>query len=238
MKKTLISLLALAGLAVAETTLPEVDTVITYTSDLGTGSENGGGYQGVIFTLNPINDTGRFEYDLGNYTMPSVLELTSITITGRTGYSNSDLQMVVIDDNTKKIVGISSGTAQGFDSTDSDMTFTFSGVELSTKASSATNSMWYRAFFVKSTTAESLTLGGTVSNANATSVNLMAQGPGYSTTGNGGGADWGFVNVSSGVQSTDYVPVMTITTKVIPEPATATLSLLALAGLAARRRRK
>ena len=34
-----------------------------------------------------------------------------------------------------------------------------------------------------------------------------------------------------------YVPAMSIVTKAIPEPATATLSLLALAGLAARRRR-
>ncbi len=34
------------------------------------------------------------------------------------------------------------------------------------------------------------------------------------------------------------LPSITFTTPVVPEPATATLSLLALAGLAARRRRK
>lgn len=37
---------------------------------------------------------------------------------------------------------------------------------------------------------------------------------------------------------TQYAPYVTIVTKSIPEPATATLSLLALCGLAARRRRK
>lgn len=38
--------------------------------------------------------------------------------------------------------------------------------------------------------------------------------------------------------STQYAPNVTFVTKAIPEPTTATLSLLALAGLAARRRRK
>lgn len=38
--------------------------------------------------------------------------------------------------------------------------------------------------------------------------------------------------------STDYIPNITLSGNLIPEPTTATLSLLALAGLAARRRRK
>lgn len=239
MKKSLAVLLALTGLATAETTLPEVGTVITYTSDLSTGNEGGGSYAGVIFTLNPVKDTNRFDYDLGAaYTMPTVLELTSVTIEGRSGnYNASALQMVVIDDDTKKIVGISNGDAQGFSSTNRNMTFTFSDVRLSTVYSSTTNSKWYRALFVSDATADSLTLNGTVSST--VSTPLAAQGDGYSTTNNGGGADWGFVNgTSSAVASTGYVPHMTITTKVVPEPTTATLSLLALAGLAARRRRK
>ncbi len=41
-----------------------------------------------------------------------------------------------------------------------------------------------------------------------------------------------------GLAQGDYHPVISIRTQTIPEPATATLSLLALAGLAARRRRK
>lgn len=41
-----------------------------------------------------------------------------------------------------------------------------------------------------------------------------------------------------GLAANEYHPVVSIVTKTIPEPSTATLSLLALAGLAARRRRK
>lgn len=254
MKKTIITLLTLAGVAVAGTTLPENGTEITYTSDLSTGSANGGSYKGVIFTLNPVNDTNRFDYNLASkYTMPSVLELTSITITGRAqnlnddqtvkdNFSASNLQMVVVDDSTKKIVGISNGTAQSFDTaTDAvnrDMEFTFDNVYLTTTATSTTNSKWYRAFFVSGTTAANLTLRSTLADSDFASTPLMAYGSGYSTSNNGGGADWGFVQALSGaVASSAYVPVMTIKTKAVPEPTTAMLSLLALAGLAARRRR-
>jgi MYXO-CTERM domain-containing protein len=45
-------------------------------------------------------------------------------------------------------------------------------------------------------------------------------------------------NMNGNANLTYVVNTQQISTQVVPEPATATLSLLALAGLAARRRRK
>ena len=55
--------------------------------------------------------------------------------------------------------------------------------------------------------------------------------------------NWGLLNGQKKAASTTFAPVMSIVVNPvasanIPDPATATLSLLALAGLAARRRRK
>lgn len=52
--------------------------------------------------------------------------------------------------------------------------------------------------------------------------------------------NWGGLNASGSDPSTNYAPTVTISTSyvAVPEPATATLSLVALAGLMVRRRRQ
>ena len=226
MKKTLIALVALASVAAAD----------TYTSSTpgksGTGAQ--GNYYG--FTLSPANTT-YLTTDIPEGV--TELNLDSLTLLTRSG-SNSSVDMKVAvyayagDSTVGTYLGSSSstGTTVGNDAT---ITLNFSGVTIDPTAR-------YQFMFVKAESTDltlstfdgykSASTAWGISVTNSFSANLPQ---GWGTyKGNG-------INSWEGM----YVPVTTLTmstvvapeSPVVPEPATATLSLLALAGLAARRRR-
>ena len=112
MKKTLIALFSLAGV-VAGATYPEEGTLITFSSDLGTGGSNGGGYHAISFTLNPLSDTGRMDSDLSSeFILPPAVELTSITICGRPSKNEANMRLAIVDASTYEVIALNSNGAQ------------------------------------------------------------------------------------------------------------------------------
>ena len=219
MKKTLIALMALASIATAE----------TYTASTPAKSADGaqGNYYG--FTMAFDNTT----YLTTDVPADLELNLDSITLQTRTGNVTTAAMKVAVyeytgDSTTGTYLGISETTLQDV-AADTTYTLTFDGITVN-------SSSRYQFLFVDgNTTADLTTFDGYKEAAMAWGVSVTnsfsAQIPG----------GWGTYK-GSGINSWEgnYVPVTTVTlsTPVVPEPATATLSLLALAGLAARRRRK
>ena len=221
MKKTLIALMVLAGVASAA----------TYTASTPGKSAAGaqGNYYG--FTLAPANATYLTTDIPADVTE---LNLDSMTLLTRSG-SNSSVDMKVAvyayagDNTVGTYLGSSSSTGTTIEN-DATITLTFSGVTIDPTAR-------YQFLFVKAE-ATDLTLS-TFDGYKSASTNW-----GISVTNSFSGnipQGWGTYK-GNGINSWEgqYVPVTTLTmsTVVVPEPATATLSLLALAGLAARRRRR
>ena len=217
MKKTLIALMALASVAAAD----------TYTSSTPEKT-NKGNYYG--FTLAPANSTYLTTDIPAGVTE---LNLDSITLLTRDGTYSTDMKVAVYAYEGDNTVGtyLGSSSATGTDvAADTALTLTFSGVTIDPNAR-------YQFLFVKAD-ATDLTLStfdGYKSAATAWGVSVTNSFTANIPQG------WGTYK-GNGINSWEgqYVPVTTLTmsTVVVPEPATATLSLLALAGLAARRRRK
>ncbi|MDO4528532.1 MAG: PEP-CTERM sorting domain-containing protein [bacterium] len=217
MKKTIITLLALAGVAMGD------ETTLTFSQ---TTNNNQAGYNGFIFTLSEDwltpSDT--------NYE-GSVYELASIDLTAApTWYrlANSASGLVILEGDN--FVGKSSWIASGDN-------YTFSNLQLDIDTE-------YKVLIYGNETAfNALTLGSTVTNL-AGSQNPSETSPivtaglrvDYDANGTAG-----VMIGNTGAIDGKAFPVVTFSGKIspaIPEPTTATLSLLALAGLAARRRRK
>lgn len=227
MKKTLIALMALAGVAAAD----------TYTSS--TPGKSGDGAQGNYygFTLAPDNATFLTTDIPGGVTE---LNLDSITLQTRSGsVSTTDMKVAVYTYTGDSTVGtyLGSSSSTGTEITaDTTLTLTFSGVTIDPTAR-------YQFLFVRAE-ATDLTLGSFEGYQSAAIGWGISVTNSFSTQIPGG---WGTYK-GSGINSWEgnYVPVTTLTmstvgsteSPVVPEPATATLSLLALAGLAARRRRR
>ena len=219
MKKTLIAIVALAGLAMAD----------TYTSSTPDKSAQGNYYG---FTLSPNNGTYLTE------NIPDGIEemtLESITLLSRSNVGNDcpDIKVAVYaytgDGTTGTYLGVSTNST-GTAANNTTYTLNFSGITINPNeryqflyvtadADVATLSSFagYQAAAIK--------WGTSVTNSFSQNI------PG----------GWGTYK-SNGINSWEgqYIPVTTVTlsTPAVPEPTTATLSLLALAGLAARRRRK
>ena len=221
MKKTLIALFSLVGLAMAD----------TYTSS--TPAKSGAGAQGKYFgfTLAPANDTyltNDIPADI------KVLTLESITLLSRSDQIEScpDIKVAVYaytgDHTTGTYLGVSTNST-GTAAADTTYTLNFTGITIDPNER-------YQFLYVNAN-ADVTTLS-TFAGYQAASAQW-----GTSVTNSFGTnipAGWGTYK-SNGINSWEgqYVPVTTITLSApsVPEPATATLSLLALAGLAARRRR-
>lgn len=236
MKKTLIAILALSGLAMAEQELTWSFGTTAYEQ-----SNNGGSYSGVAFKLSTGSD--RYTSDVFAFDQISSATLTSIQILSR---NNNDtdipvtLSLIVVDGDGA-LLGVSSShthtAAQmnGLQYTRSISTFSFDTEEAPITLSTNTN---YYAYFVTEEKADELTNDFVLTSDNygqtVTSATLFAyQGKNPYTD---SAANWGLQNGFKSVASAGFVPNMKVNVTV-PEPATATLSLLALAGLAARRRR-
>lgn len=218
MKKTLIAIMALAGLAAAE----------TYTAS--TPDKNGQGtYYG--FTLAPNNDTYLTNDIPDNI---SVMTLESITLLSRSNVGDKcpDVKVAVYaytaDSTTGTYLGVSTNST-GTAADNTTYTLNFSGITINPNDR-------YQFLYVQANTTEDLTTfvgyqaaamswGTSVTNSFSTNIP-----DGWGTYKNNKFNSW----------EGQFIPVTTVTlsTPAVPEPTTATLSLLALAGLAARRRRK
>ncbi len=205
------------------------------TTTTGTG-EGSGTYHGWCTALDHsyLNTTPAFAVE------DEVLTLNSISINGGTGSGGTLTEGIKLaifayvgDSNVGAFVGISDNTATR--EAGKSFTFTFTGVELEV-------SQQYQFLYVTPTTTAdtftSLADGATmlttyqgVSGSVRHHVWNHASIPSGDGTYKGNG-----INSWEGYYVTDATYSLSSVT--IPEPATATLSLLALAGLAARRRRK
>lgn len=219
MKKTLIALMALAGLAAAE----------TYTASTPAKSSAGaqGRYYG--FTL---------AFDAATYLTTSVpsnteLNLDSITLLTRSNDSTAEAMKVAVykyegDRTTGAFLGTSVTTLENV-ANNTTYTLTFENITVN-------SSDRYQFLFVQADTTEDLTtFEGYQAAAMAWGTSVTNS---FSTNIPGG---WGtYKNNAINSWEGQYIPVTTVTlsTPAVPEPTTATLSLLALAGLSARRRRK
>ncbi len=218
MKKTLIALMALASFVAAE----------TYTAS--TPAKSGSGAQGNYYGFTLSFDNAAFL----TTDVPSDTELVldSITLQTRSGYATTDAMQVAVykytgDGTTGTFLGVSSTVLQDV-ATDTTYTLNFEGITVNT-------SDRYQFLYVQANTTENL--------ASFAGYKAAAMAWGTAVTNSFSGqipSGWGTYK-GNGLNSWEgnYLPVTTITlsTPAVPEPTTATLSLLALAGLAARRRR-
>ncbi len=225
--KTLIT----AALALGSTLAFGSDYTTTTT---GTGTGNGT-YWGWCTAL-----THSYLTTTPSITATDVLTLDSIAIAGGTGSGGTltnGAKLVIFgytaDSTVGSFVGISDNVAVR--TAGSDFTFTFTDVEL-------TAGQQYQFLFVNATATEetftNLAEGATMlSTYQSVAGSVRHQVHNHSSIPGGDGTykssgmnSWEGAYVTSATYSLSSLPV--------PEPATATLSLLALAGLAARRRRK
>lgn len=225
MKKTIIAIMALAGVAAAE----------TYTAS--TPAKSGAGAQGKYygFTLAFDNST----YLTTNVPANQELMLDSITLLTRSDDSTADAMKVAVykytgDSTTGTYLGLSTTTLENV-ANNTTYTLAFEGITVN-------SSDRYQFLFVHADTTEDL--------ATFDGYQAAAMSWGTSVTNSFSQnipSGWGTYK-SNGINSWEgqYIPVTTVTlstpitpdSPAVPEPTTATLSLLALAGLAARRRRK
>ncbi len=225
MKKTIIALFALAGVAAAD----------TYTAS--TPEKSGAGAQGNYygFTLAFDNST----YLTTNVPADTELNLDSITLLSRSDGSANDMKVAVYKYDADGTVGTFLGTSSTVQyAANTTFTLTFDGITVN-------SSDRYQFLYVAASTDDS-TLG-TFAGYQAAAMSWGTSVTNSFSQNIPGG--WGTYK-SNGINSWEgqYVPVTTVTLSTpvpsippspsVPEPTTATLSLLALAGLAARRRRK
>ena len=241
MKKTLIALMALTGGAMA------MDTVFTTTNskDSATGGYEADGFafnlSGTAFTTtsNPVGEEIGDEVQLVSMS----LQTRNSNSTGKYGK-----YYLVLTDTNFNVLACSNEQSTPCADESTFFTWTFGS---DSKPITISTSGDYFVIAQKDAVSVNTTLVVDGEGMNLNSKGVINYG--------GGSLDFGGLNSKlSGLQfiqisdsdndsyydtydfnkSNQYAPNVTIVTKAIPEPATATLSLLALAGLAARRRRK
>ena len=213
--------MALAGIAMGS----------DFTSSITTGNKSdNGNYYGCTFELRDtfVATTPTLS------TEPTIhvhLTLDSITFYTRTSGSQENktaylaLYEYTTDFTTGTFVALSENTVTA-NTLNSALTFNFEDVIIDTTKQ-------YQMLFVDTaSTAENVaSFEGYQAHGTSVGINVLQQSklPGGDGTYKGTG-----INSWEG----SYIPKVTVKTSNIPEPTTATLSLLALAGLAARRRRR
>lgn len=198
------------------------------------------GWTGLTFNLDTEHAGNGKSYAItlpeGEQTLPSELVLDTLSVyTDGTNYTNG-MKVIVLDAN-KTVVGVSSGATISGDSGWRTLTFDFT---YATNAVTLSTGTQYYVMWARSTRDQvSEALVGTTLNSftqytpNADKLRV-AYSSTYTTSEDVG------LGYSQGTSSTYITPAVTITTHAVsvPEPATGTLSLLALAGLCGHRRRK
>ncbi len=207
------------------------EETVTYTTTTGIyNGINGGGYTSFSFTLSDALFSGTADTtnalttasDGSESYASSTLSLTSILIVARNSGGTITADTLVITDSSGNIVATSTGVTSSsqanydvFDTTKfytrNVYTYTFSGAELTVGET-------YTATFY--------------TDGEVTSQQLIASYNGNGTSDGGAAA--------ASLSNSTYQPggmVITVSSVSVPEPATATLGLLALGALALRRRR-
>lgn len=254
MKKTCFALALLGALNLAygqgstdEQALADLQDAVTLTFSNAANTSEGSYAESktyfISFTLGNNLDTNRVTTTAtqgGNplTTIPtfSAVELQSIALkTSGTNWYNFGTKAYIADQATKTVVAISDTTIPIHTVTGGD-TVTFDFTNSNTILSSNTT---YLLLFVNHNITPPAVGASAIANTNGI---LYSNKRGYATIGNGLNTDTssqlGFCDSKGVIQSTANSPIMTITTKNVPEPSVAVLGLLALGGLAARRRRK
>lgn len=242
MKKTLIALMALGTSVMADSiTLSSTSTAGNYNSTT----------HGFFLSLS----SDELQITTPGVTLPDVLALDSITLKASNAANvgnNVTYGLVVLGQNDNTVLGFSTSTVTS--AANNDVTFAFTGI--ASEELLLTSKDTYRFITVSSGVLDLFTgstktyvynAGGTGAVSYETNANTVTISQGLTAP----GLRWNYDTSASvddccaifssaiGTGKPEYSPVITnMTVNIIPEPATATLSLLALAGLAARRRRK
>ena len=242
MKKTLIALLAMGSVALAG------EKPLTFTTDTEDIKANGGSYNGIAFTL---SDNSRLDASFV-YGSAKTFNLTSIDVQVRSGNTWGSNSCMYIVDADKTLVAMSEGV-------EDDVT----GGNYVSFLFNETSSLIKEG---KEDTNSPLTLGGTYYAFIANTSNIVGGQWNPGTKGIGETVDYlnsvgkqmtaygeypeaitppelTFLKYAEGTPTTTaekYAPMVRIngTVQSVPEPTTGSLSLLALAGLCARRRKK
>ncbi len=240
MKKTLLLLtlvvsLGLAYAADSNSTNEEQTVALTFSNTGRQGAvdvgNDGGHWYGIAFTLS--SELSRLDVTCEGLTdIPSfsTFDLESISIKVRGGKSWADTAAYIIDDTTDTVLAHSTNTT-GALSSGTMASFQFDSLTLNVGTG-------YKLIFVNASQINDsyIAVGEVMTGDYRVSREMAAFAAGESTD----AAECGFTDGISGTAADGYAPVVSIQgqARLIPEPTTATLSLLALAGLVARRRRR
>ena len=231
MKKTIITLLTLAGVAMGETYVYDAAMI---------GTKDKAAVHGFTFTLNNAAITP----ELGSLTTSQItdFELLSLTLGDRADGTNKNTYGLLVLTSSNVILGKSNETSTS--SNGADEVFTFTGLTLNAATT-------YRFVTVDTTLFTADCIGKTYGYGNAATLTLTdatytggLKAPGVAVDLHGNTPTTGLNFTSSATfvsEQSTWSPILTdikISVPAVPEPTTATLSLLALAGLAGRRRRK
>ena len=242
MKKTLVAILALGGLAVAA---DSVSKDITYFTDPTLGSA-AGSYDGIVFTL---SDNARLNVSETVTPISDSFKLTSVQVMVRSGNTWGENDFLYIVDSDKKLIAASNIVTS---STSGGNYITFDFGDTTNILASGKNNVnqaltlgeTYYGYFGNMSQKNNWYItvhgevGATVNYLNSQKRQIACAGPTDASTKLD--ATMTANNETTLTTTSDaYAPVIKINgTVTVPEPATATFSLLALAGLASRRRRK
>ena len=254
MKKTIITLMALSGVAAADTI---TSNAFTDTANWTTGSGRGRG-QFVVADGRMTLVNSNWGQAYANYNLTSAITLnheTSFTFSIDIVTPTNDQEQVItlvtssgsylmgrVYGNEAKTVSYGSTTATTVGDKDA-VTYAFN-TEIDTKnAVNVTPTGTMGTTPVYTTSATGFTLTGTVSWDGDSYSMLLNDGTNPAMTWDLGATEFSLEKISfygDGANNTTDVVYsnLALSTAIVPEPATATLSLLALAGLASRRRRK
>lgn len=250
MKKTIITLMALSCLS------PDcIASDIVYTSTtIGAGSPSGG-FEAMAFEMNLNGTAFTTTSSPDSKLFTKLVQLESITLnvgTASVTYKDYQYSLVVTDTDfnivgwsttvsdrqgeyTWNFVSDSSSTPLTLDTTKNYLVFA------DTKTSFISgDKLTYTGEFMRFSNTGVINCGdGKVDIAGSTSGSYSGlQFITLNKNDSNAYTGYSYKSAATGDPFDQYIPNVTIVTKAFPEPTTATLSLLALAGLAARRRRR
>ena len=243
MKKTLIALVALAGLATA--------TEYVTTNSAGTAT---GGFEAKGFAIRLDGTAFTTTSSDSNYTLPEQVILEEITLNLRvsSGWAKDGVLSLVITDTSFNVIAWSNELSAGA----GEFTWTFGSDTTPVTLNTSKDYLILADSSTSFTPGAQLIKNNKIINFSSTGVMDYTDGKvdyDGSTAGSYSGlqfitvadpgdnnpyTSYNYVSTANNNPFDQFVPNISIVTKSIPEPTTATLSLLALAGLAARRRRK